>query len=123
MKQHSALAYWKLSAIVVVFVGVTSYLSLKSHESSKLPREHILKYSELLREAARASIQSTQDQHPVHKFINSSKAICAVNIVAEFLTPHQVKHMVNVDIAEMKEFISKQHDEATNALVQLTSSR
>ena len=50
MNQRSAMAYWKLSTIVVVFVGVTSYLSVRAHESSKLPREHILKYSELLRE-------------------------------------------------------------------------
>ncbi|AAK14490.1 unnamed protein product [Ectocarpus sp. 4 AP-2014] len=118
MNQRSAMAYWKLSTIVVVFVGVTSYLSVRAHESSKLPREHILKYSELLREAARASIQSTQDQHPVQSFIDSSKAMCAVNIVSEFLTPHQVKHIMNVDIGEMKEFISKQHDDATSALVQ-----
>jgi len=117
MNQRSAMAYWKLSTIVVVFVGVTSYLSVRAHESSKLPREHILKYSELLREAARASIQSTQDQHPVQSFIDSSKAMCAVNIVSEFLTPHQVKHIMNIDIAEMKEFISKQHDDATSALL------
>jgi len=118
MNQRSAMAYWKLSTIVIIFVGVTSYLSVRSHESSKLPREHILKYSELLREAARASIQSTQDQHPVQSFINSSKAMCAVSIVAEFLTSHQVKHLMNIDIAEMKEFISKQHDDATSALLQ-----
>lgn len=116
MNHRSAMAYWKLSTIVVVFVGVTSYLSVRAHESSKLPRE--LKYSELLREAARASIQSTQDQHPVQSFIDSSKAMCAVNIVSEFLTSHQVKHIMNVDIAEMKEFISKQHDDATSALIQ-----
>lgn len=121
MNQRSATAYWKLSIIVIVFVGVTSYLSVRSHESSKLPREHILKYSELLREAARSSIQSTQDQHPVQSFINSSKAMCAVSIVSEFLTPHQVKHIMNVDIAEMKEFISKQHDDATSALIQKSS--
>jgi hypothetical protein len=45
------------------------------------------------------------------------KVMCAVNIVFEFLTPHQVKHIMNVDIAEMKEFISKQHDDATSVLV------
>lgn len=118
MNQRSAMAYWKLSTIVVVFVCVTSYLSLRARESSKLPREHYLKYSELFREAARASIQSTQDQHPVPRFIGSSKAMCAVNIVSEFLTPHEVKHIVNVDIAERKEIISKQHDDATSALVE-----
>ena len=118
MNHRSAMAYWKLSTIVVVFVGVTSYLSLRAHESCKLPREHILKYTELLREAARASIQSTQDQHPVQSFINSSKAMCAVSIVSEFLTRDQVKHIMNVDIAEMRDFISKQHDDATSALIE-----
>lgn len=121
MNDRSTMAYWKLSATVVLFVGITSYLSVRTHECSKLPRKHVLKYTELLREAARASIQSSQDQHPLQSFIDSSKAMCAINIVSEFLTPHQVKHMMNVDIDEMKEFISKQHEDATTLLLKFHS--
>ena len=117
MNARSAMSYWKLSAVLVAFVGATSYLSVRAHECNKLPRKHILKYTELLREAARASIQSSQDNHPLQKFIDSSKAMCAINIVSEFLTPYQVKYMLNVDIDEMKEFISKQHEDATSALL------
>ena len=121
MNENSAMAYWKLSATIVVFIGVTSYLSVRAHECSKLPRKHVLKYTELLREAARSSIQSSQDQHPLQSFIDSSKAMCAVNIVNEFLTPHQVKHMMNIDLDEMREFISKQHEDATTLLLQSQS--
>lgn len=117
MNVRSAMSYWKLSAVVVAFVGATSYLSVRAHECNKLPRKHVLKYTELLREAARASIQASQDQHPLQKFIDSSKAMCAINIVSEFLTPYQVKHMLNVDIDEMVEFISKQHEDATALLL------
>lgn len=117
MNTRSAMSYWKLAAIVVAFVGITSVLSVRAHECDKLPRKHILKYTELLREAARASIQSSQDQHPLQKFIDSSKAMCAINIVSEFLTPYQVKHMLGVDIDEMSEFISKQHEESTAFLI------
>lgn len=117
MNTRSAMSYWKLSAIVVAFVGVTSVLSVRAHECEKLPRKHVLKYTELLREAARASIRSSQDQHPLQKFIDSSKAMCAINVVSEFLTPYQVKHMLGVDIDEMIEFISKQHEETTSFLI------
>lgn len=121
MNERSAISYWKLSAIVVLFVGATSYLSVRAHECNKLPRKHVLKYTELLREAARASIQSSQDQHPLQKFIDSSKAMCAIGIVSEFLTPYQVKHILNIDIDEMSDFISKQHEEATSLLLKTYS--
>ena len=117
MNPRSAMSYWKLSSIVLTFVGVTSYLSVRSHECNKLPRKHVLKYTELLREAARSSVQASQDQHPVQRFIDSSKAMCAINIVNDFLTPYQVKHILNVDIDEMTEFISKQHEDATVLLL------
>lgn len=122
MNPRSAMSYWKLSAIVVAFVGITSILSVRAHECNKLPRKQVLKYTELLREAARASIQSSQDQHPVQKFIDSSKAICAINIVNEFLTPYQVKHLLNVDINEMSDFISKQHEDSTALLLKAYSN-
>jgi hypothetical protein len=121
MNDRSTMAYWKLSATVVLFIGATSYLSVRAHECSKLPRKHVLKYTELLREAARASIQSSQDSHPLQSFIDSSKAMCAINIVSEFLTSSQVKHLMNVDIDEMKEFISKQHEDATTLLLKSQS--
>ena len=118
MTNMAAMNYWKLGLVVVAFIGTTSYVSKRAHESNKLSRTHVLKYSELLREAARASVQSTQDQHPVQSFINSSKAMCAINIVNEFLSADQVKHLMNIDLEEMKSFISKQHDEATSTLVE-----
>ncbi len=123
MNSRSASSYWRLSAIVVAFVGVTSVLSVRAHECNKLPRKHVLKYTELLREAARASVQSSQDQHPVQRFINSSRASCAISIVREFLTPYQVKHILNVDIDEMSEFISKQHEESTALLLRSHGGR
>jgi hypothetical protein len=122
MNMRSAMAYWKLSAVVVAFVGVTSYLSVRAHECDKLPRKQVLKYTELLREAARASIQSSQDQHPVQKFIDSSKAMCAINVVREFLTPYQAKHILNIDMDEMSEFISKQHEDSTALLLKSCAS-
>lgn len=118
MNDISAMNYWKLSLVVVVFVATTSYISQRAHASNKMSRAQIIKFSELLRESARSSVQSTQDQHPVQSFINSSKAMCGISIVDQFLSSDQVRHLMNVDLAEMKAFISKQHDEATSELVQ-----
>lgn len=121
MKNSTAFSYWKLSFIITVFIAVTSVLSVKSHECAKLPRKHILKYMDLLREAARSSVSASQSCHPVQAFIDSSRAVSAINVVNEFLSVEQVKHMMSIDLMEMKDYIEKQHDSALNALLEAYS--
>lgn len=112
-------AYWKVSSVLLVSLILTSYISSKCFESQRLPRSHVLKISELLRKAAEHSIRASQDTQPVTIFSDTSQAKAYVDLVEEMLTPCQVRSIANVDIAEMKEFISVQHQEATDKLFRI----
>lgn len=112
-------AYWKVSFVMLSFLVLTSYISSKCFESQRLPRAHILKISELLRKAAEHSIRASQDSQPVTTFTDTCHAKAYVDLVEEMLTPCQVKSIANVDILEMKEFISDQHDKANEKLLRI----
>ncbi|CAN0530982.1 unnamed protein product, partial [Scytosiphon promiscuus] len=51
-------------------------------------------------------------------FTDTSKAKAYIDIVEELLTPKQVEYDAGIDILAMKDFISKQNDEATQKLLQ-----
>lgn len=121
MKDSTAFSYWKLSVLISIFITATSLLSVKSHECAKLPRKHVLKYMDLLREAARSSVSASQSCHPVQAFIDSSRAVSAIKVVDEFLTQDQVKSMMSIDLMEMKAYIEKQHDSSLRALLEAYS--
>ena len=112
-------AYWKISAVVLVFITLTSGLSVKCYENQTLPRKHVLKLTEMLRKAAEHSIRASQDSQPVTAFTDTSIAKCAIDTVAQMLTPDQIKRIANVDIAEMQDFVSQQHEAATQALLKI----
>jgi len=112
-------SYWKVSAVLLGSIMMTSFISKKCFENQRLPRSHLLKISELLRQAAEHSIRSTQDSQPATAFADTATAKAYVDIVEELLTPEQVQTLANIDILEMKDFISKQHDENSQKLLQL----
>ena len=112
-------AYWKVSCVMLASLVLTSYISSRCFESQRLPRSHVLKISELLRKAAEHSIRASQDTQPVTIFSDTSQAKAYVDLVEEMLTPCQVKSIANVDILEMKEFISQQHEGATEKLFRI----
>lgn len=112
-------SYWKVSLVLIVSIMMTSWISTKCYEGQRLPRSHLLKISELLRQSAEHSIRATQDSQPATAFADTSTAKAYVDIVEELLTPAQVQTLAGIDILEMKDFISKQHDQATEKLLQL----
>ena len=112
-------AYWKVSSVVLASLILTSYISSRCFESQRLPRTHILKISELLRKAAEHSIRASQDSQPITVYADTSQAKAYVDIVEDMLSPDQVRGIANVDILEMKEFISKQHETATETLFRI----
>ena len=112
-------SYWKISAVLVASMMVTSWISTKCFEGQRLPRSHLLKISELLRQAAEHSIRATQDSQPATAFADAAIAKAYVDIVEELLTPEQVQALASIDILEMKDFISKQYEEASQKLLQL----
>lgn len=112
-------AYWKVSCVILVSLILTSYISSRCFESQRLPRSHVLKLSELLRKAAEHSIRASQDTQPATAFSDTSQAKAYVDLVEDMLTPCQVRRIANVDILEMKEFISVQHEEATEKLFRI----
>ena len=112
-------SYWKVSAVLLGSIMVTSWVSTRCFEGQRLPRSHLLKISELLRQAAEHSIRATQDTQPATAFADSATAKAYIDIVEELLTPEQVQTLASIDILEMKDFISKQHDENSQKLLQL----
>lgn len=112
-------AYWKVSSVILASLILTSYVSSRCFESHRLPRSHILKISELLRKAAEHSIRASQDSQPVTVFTDTCQGKAYIDLVEELLTPAQVRSIANVDILEMKEFISQQHEEATEKLLRI----
>ncbi|CAN0333669.1 unnamed protein product [Discosporangium mesarthrocarpum] len=117
MNPRTTRATWKIAACIVALVVVASAASSRAHDNERLPRKHILKYVELLRSAAEHSIRASQDSHPVNAFIDPARATMAVDIVENFLTPDQARHLTNVDLADMKEFVDGLHEVATQALL------
>lgn len=112
-------AYWKVSSVVLTSIVLTSYISSRCFESQRLPRSHVLKISELLRKAAEHSIRASQDSQPVTVYTDTCQAKAYVDLVEEMLTPCQVRNIANIDILEMKEFISQQHENATEKLFRI----
>jgi len=112
-------SYWKVSFVFIVCIAITSWISTKCFENQRLPRSHVLKISELLRKAAEHSIRSVQDNQPVTAFMDTAIAKSYIDIVEELLTKDQVESVAGIDILEMQSFISKQHDENTQKLLQI----
>ncbi len=117
LNPQTSVAYWKVSAALVAFVFVTSYLSIKCHEDDTLSRRHVIKYSDMLRTAAEYSIRASQDSQAVHAFMDCCNAKSAIDTVSEVLTPHQVQVISNIDVIEMQDFINRQHEAATQILL------
>lgn len=117
LNPQTSVAYWKVSAALVAFVFVTSYLSIKCHEDDTLSRRHVIKYSDMLRSAAEHSIRASQDSQAVHAFMDCCNAKSAIDTVSEVLTPHQVQVISNIDVIEMQDFINRQHEAATQILL------
>ena len=114
-----SISYWKVSAVLLVSILITSWVSARCYEGQRLPRSHVLKISELLRKAAEFSIRSSQDNQPVTIYADTTFAKAYIDLVEELLTPEQVRHIANVDILEMKNFIAQQHETATQKLLQI----
>lgn len=73
----------------------------------------------MLRKAAEHSIRASQDTQAVAVFSDTCQAKAYVDLVADMLSPAQVRSIANIDILEMKEFISQQHQKATETLLQI----
>lgn len=112
-------AYWKVSSVVLASIVLTSYISSRCFESQRLPRSHILKISELLRKAAEHSIRASQDSQPITVYSDTTQAKAYVDLVEEMLTPDQVRSIANIDVLEMKDFISQQHEKATETIFRI----
>lgn len=110
-------AYWKLSLVLLASIYATSYISSKCYEGQRLPRAHVLKITELLRKAAEHSIRASQDTQPVTAFTDTSHAKAYVELVEDMLSVEQVRGIANIDILEMRDFVSKQHEETTQKLL------
>jgi len=111
-------AYWKVSAGIVAFVFLTSYISAKCHDDDTLPRKHIIRYTDMLRSAAEYSIRASQDSQAVHAFIDCCNAKTSIDTVSSVLSSQQVRSIANIDVLEMQEFIHKQHEAATQILLE-----
>ena len=70
----------------------------------------------MIRSAMQHSIASSQHTNVVSSYQDSCIAKCSVDLVASILTPKQIRAISNVDILEMQDFISKQHEEATEIM-------
>ena len=112
-----SMSYWKISAGLILFIIITSTMSSKCYEGQKLPRKSVLKLLEMLRKAGEHSIRASQNSQPVTIFADTCIAKNYIDAVAELLTRDQVRDMANVDLLEMREFISQQHKNATETLL------
>ncbi|CAM9709003.1 unnamed protein product [Ectocarpus sp. 6 AP-2014] len=118
LNPHLSLSYWKVGAAIVFFVAATSSLSSKCYENQTMPRKHVLKLVDMLRSAGEYSIRASQSTNAVAIYADTCSARNAVNTVADLLTPQQVKTLTGVNLCEIKEFISQQHQNATEVLLQ-----
>ncbi|ACH46791.1 unknown [Feldmannia species virus] len=111
------MTYWKASCTLLLTLAAVSALSRKCYETSRLPRRHVLKITELLRTAAEHSLRASQDSRPENVFHDTCQAKVNIDLVAQLLTREQVRHIANIDIDEIKEFIATQHLKATATLL------
>ena len=118
LNARTSMAYWKISGVLLTFILITSVLSSKCHEDNTMSRKHLLKYKGVIRTAMQHSIQSSQDTDVATSFYDVCIAKCAVDIISNMLTPYQIRAIANIDIFEMQEFISKQHEDATELLME-----
>jgi hypothetical protein len=114
----SSKSYWQLSVLVVAIVAVTARVSVWRYDTIRLPRKHVLGYVDLLRDAARCSVKSSQDSNPIQSFIDANNAQIMVNVAKKFLTPDQVRTMLHVEIEELYEHVCRQHDRAARRMVE-----
>ncbi|CAM9771955.1 unnamed protein product, partial [Ectocarpus sp. 4 AP-2014] len=70
---------------------------------------------DLLRSAGEYNIRASQGTNAVTVYSDTCAAKSAITTVSNFLTDAQVKQLAGVDLMEMKEFISEQHKNATEA--------
>lgn len=117
LNPHLSFSYWKVAAVVVVFVAATSLLSSKCYENQTMSRKNVLKMVDMLRSAGEYSIRASQSTNAVTIYADTCHAKHAITTVSEFLTEKQVKELAGVDLYEMKEFISEQHKKATETLL------
>ena len=117
MTSSSVTQYYTLAAIVLSVVIGTSMLSLHRHQNERLPRQFVLKYIDLLRSAARKSISSAQDSHPVQAYLDATEASIKTGIAYSFLTDSQCRCLLGIDVAEMKMFVDGQMEKALEALL------
>ena len=117
MTSHSVTQHYTLAAIVLSVVIGTSMLSVHRHQNERLPRQFVLKYIDLLRSAARKSISSAQDGHPVQAYLDATEASIKTNIAYEFLTDSQCRCLLGIEISEMKMFVDGQQEKALEALL------
>lgn len=118
LNPHLSFSYWKVAAGIVVFVAATSALSSRCYENQTMPRKHVLKLVDILRSAGEYSIRASQSTNAVTIYADTCAARNAVNTVADLLTQEQVQKLAGVNLSEMKEFISQQHKNATEMLLE-----
>ena len=123
LNTRTSMAYWKITISLLAFISITSALSSKCHENNTLSRHHIIKYSEMIRSAMLNSVSSSQHTNIVSAFRDACMAKCSVDLVASILTPKQIRAISDVDILEMQDFISKQHEEANELLILKTQEK
>jgi len=116
LNSRTSAAYWKITFSLVAFIAITSAFSSKCHENNTLSRHHIIKYSEIIRTAMQHSISSSQHTNVVSAYQDACVAKCCVDLIATMLTPKQIRSISDVDILEMQDFISKQHQDATEIM-------
>ncbi|CAN0104362.1 unnamed protein product, partial [Phaeothamnion confervicola] len=117
MTPTSVTQYYALSAIVLSIMIGTSLLSVHRHQTERLPRKYVLKFIDMLRSAARSSISSAQNNHPVQMFLDATEAQIKTDIAYAFLTDSQCRCMLGIDIAEMKMFVDGQHEKALEGML------
>lgn len=123
LNPRTSMAYWKISGALLFFIAATSALSAKCHENNTLSRNHIIKYTEMIRSAMQHSIKSSQDTNISSSYQDACIAKCSVDLVASILTPRQIRGIADIDILEMQDFISKQHEKAEELLLSQDPSK
>ncbi|AAR26907.1 FirrV-1-B32 [Feldmannia irregularis virus a] len=104
LNPQASMTYWKASILLLTSVVLTSWISKKCFQQSKLPRHHLLKISELLRRGIEHSIAASQS--PTTRYRDTCKAKIYINLVSELLTPEQILDLSGIDIHELKHLIT-----------------
>lgn len=112
LSSHTCSTFWKISAIVLLFIAGTSIVSNKCHENDTLSRKNIIHFKELLRSAMEHSIKASQDTDYIAKYKDACIAKISIDVLVTMLTPSQARVIAsNIDIFETQEHISKQYQE------------